>query len=448
MSSNTDYRLLARREWKRLTRLGPFRWNLVTPWRAARAATGVVLPLVVGWATGHIQFGAYAALGALPAGVASFQGESRTRVAAVLVSSIGMALSTFVGATVARSPWLLVPIIFVWSYAAGLAVCLGPWASIAGGLFQAILVALAWTVRAGWKERQALAETFRGLAAYASDLAAGKLDPPSSTAFPASSALDDPNPFLPQVTRLMLVDLLEQAERIRASLAALGAQAGSFGSSDDPSLRVLIEDASAALTSVAEALVGSRRERIVSLTQLRKRLVHQSVTPAAAWRWSGEGLLGQLRSVGRTVGTLENVKPQPLATDAASLPLPTPLQSIGRTILTTLRANLTTSTEAGRHALRLAVVATLAETVVQTAGLYQGRWATLTIFMVLKPDYASTVYRGVQRAFGTAVGAALAAAAEVFNPGGGWAGGARGSIRTKRDEAGDLSARDSCGQGQ
>jgi uncharacterized membrane protein YccC len=84
----------------------------------------------------------------------------------------------------------------------------------------------------------------------------------------------------------------------------------------------------------------------------------------------------------------------------------------------TLRANVTTTSEAGRHALRLAVIATLAEAIVQATGLYQGRWVTLTIFFVLKPDYGSTLYRGVQRALGTALGAALGAAAvQLAHPG-------------------------------
>ncbi len=76
-----------------------------------------------------------------------------------------------------------------------------------------------------------------------------------------------------------------------------------------------------------------------------------------------------------------------------------------------LRANMTTGTEVGRHALRLALVAALAEVLVQATGLYQGRWATLTVFIVLKPDYTSTVTRGPQRALGTALGAMLGAAA-------------------------------------
>jgi uncharacterized membrane protein YccC len=75
--------------------------------------------------------------------------------------------------------------------------------------------------------------------------------------------------------------------------------------------------------------------------------------------------------------------------------------------LMTLRANLGLRSEAGRHALRLAVVAALAELLVLATGLTEGRWVVLTIFIVLKPDYATTVHRGLQRSIGTMLGAAL-----------------------------------------
>src|SRR6266436_6566515 len=113
--------------WRRLAQLGPFHWRNVAPGRAARVALGVVVPLGLGWASGHVDYGAYAALGALPAGVASFQGETRSRVAVVVAASVGMAVSTFVGATTAAlAPWLLVPVVGIWGYFTGLGVALGP----------------------------------------------------------------------------------------------------------------------------------------------------------------------------------------------------------------------------------------------------------------------------------------------------------------------------------
>jgi uncharacterized membrane protein YccC len=82
--------------------------------------------------------------------------------------------------------------------------------------------------------------------------------------------------------------------------------------------------------------------------------------------------------------------------------------------LATLRANITPSTEAGRHALRLAVVAGLAATLAEVAGWTESRWVVLTTFLVLRPDYGSTLYRGVQRSVGTALGVVLGASAALL----------------------------------
>ncbi len=153
-------------------------------------------------ATGKIEYGSYAALGALPAGFVSFRGVSRTRVLAVICAAAGMAVSTFVGATTAASrPWLLVPAVFAWAYVTGVLAALGPtvlavtlqWpvalliASalplgpgpavaraglvLAGGLWQALLVVTSWAVNRGNAERTALATTYVDLAGYAADVA-------------------------------------------------------------------------------------------------------------------------------------------------------------------------------------------------------------------------------------------------------------------------------------
>src|SRR6202043_3556150 len=89
--------------WKGLLRLGPFHWDVMAPWRAARVALGVVVPFGVGAASGHLDYGAFAALGAYSAGLASFEGVTRSRVAAVAAASVGMAVCTFVGATAAAA---------------------------------------------------------------------------------------------------------------------------------------------------------------------------------------------------------------------------------------------------------------------------------------------------------------------------------------------------------
>ena len=233
--------------WAMLLRFGPFHWSALAPLRAARAAVGIVVPLIVGWATGHLDYGAYAALGALPAGFASFEGVTRSRIMAVVVATVGMAVSTFVGGTVAwLAPWLFVPVVIVWGAITGLAVCLGRRASIAvlqwpvalliaaglplspgaaalravlvlaGGAFQGLLVVCSWLVRPGARERAALADRFAGLERYASDIAAGARRPPAPIEFAAVENLQDPNPLLSSRTHLIFMDMLEQAERVRA----------------------------------------------------------------------------------------------------------------------------------------------------------------------------------------------------------------------------------------
>jgi uncharacterized membrane protein YccC len=420
--------------WSKLEQLAPLRWAELA--RAARVALGVVAPLVLGWAVGCVEYGAFMALGALPAGFAAFQGETRTRVMAVVIASLGMAVSTFVGAaTASAAPWLLVPIVALWAYVTGLSVSLGQrWSVVvlqctvalliavglpvdpaeaalravlvlAGGLLQALLVAASWTLRPGSRERTALAASYRALAAYASSLASGTSEAPPPAAFPAHAVLDDPNPFLASSQRRMFIDLLEEAERIRAALAALASV---------PHDARLSGDAARILGLVADALTAPRAERAGRVAQVNQEIAPLAVAGDAGWRWSGEALLGQLRAVGRILALLDAppAKQQGSARGAMRTP------GSGAAALALLRANVTTATEAGRHALRLALVATLAEALVQSLGLYQGRWATLTIFLVLRPDYASTIGRGIERSVGTALGAVLgAAAAYAAHPG-------------------------------
>ncbi|MEV1179036.1 FUSC family membrane protein, partial [Nonomuraea sp. NPDC049784] len=383
-------RRLTPARWRSLLRGGPFHWDAVAPGRAARVASGVVVPLAAGAAGGQLEYGAFAALGAQPAGFVSFHGVARTRVAAVAAASIGMAVSTFVGAaTAAAAPWLLVPAVMLWGYVTGLAVCLGPRMSVvvlqwsvalmiavgiplgpseaalraglvlAGGLFQGALVALSWTLRRGTTERTALAESYRDLASYARGLAAGRFDPPPPTAFPATALLADPNPLLPQAVRMDYLDLLELAERIRASLAALAEHAP-----DDPSgaARGFAADTARALDAVAGALSARQADRAALVRELCRLLPAPVVAPDTRWEWTAEAVLGQLRAVGGILTRLDAVSVRATAESRPGGPATVPVaqDEITWTALT-VRANLTPTGETGRHAVRLAVAAGLAE---------------------------------------------------------------------------------------
>ena len=426
--------------WRTLGQVGRIDWSQVAVGRGLRAALCVVAPLVVGWLVGHLEQGAWMALGALTAGYASFQGETRRRVAVVVLASGGMAASTFVGAIAsAPLPWLLVPIVAVWGYACGLSVCLGPASSVAvlqwavalliavglpmplpeaalragfvlaGGLLQAVLVAASWTVGAGRRERAALAASYRALAAYAGDLACGRSTPPSPAALPAAGVLADPNPLLPRSLHSTLLDLLEEAERMRATLATLAAYVADHLPAEGNAMRALVAQVAAALDLGASMLAATGAEHQSGMRDLEARVAALAVDESAPWRWSGEALLGQLRAALRTMVRLEDSSRRVGGTNDGRMSARDGDCDGLASRLALLHANMTASTEAGRHALRLAAIAAIAEAVVQATGLYEGRWVTLTIFIVLKPDYRSTMSRGIDRAIGTAAGAVAAA---------------------------------------
>ncbi len=399
--------------------------------QGVRGAIGVLTPLVIGVATGRVEYGSFAALGALPAGFVSFRGVSRTRVLAVLCASAGMAVSTFAGATAAREPPLLIPVVFAWAYAVGLLAALGPtvlavtlqWpvalliASalpfgprdaalraglvLAGGLWQCLLVVSSWTVNRGSAERAALADTYTGLSDYAGGLARGALGPPSPRQLPASHVLADPNPLVRTAARQHMTDLANEAERIRSTLTALSI--GVDDSQPGTDVRGLLGAAARVLAELAAGLDGRPARRDEHLITARRELDGLTTSASGTWRWAGEALLGQLRSASRMLDRLNDA--EPAAHRGAP---PRPLRRAWRLdALLTLRASVGLSSESGRHALRLAVVTAVAEAIVLAAGLSHGYWAVLTIFIVLRPDYSSTLYRGLQRAAGTVVGAGL-----------------------------------------
>jgi uncharacterized membrane protein YccC len=418
---------------------GAFRWRDLSPGRSVRASIGVLTPLIIGVATGRIEYGSYAALGALPAGFVSFRGVSRTRVLAVLCAALGMAVSTFVGATAAAGlPWLLVPIVFAWAYVTGVLAAVGPtvlavslqWpvalliASalpldpraaatraglvLAGGLFQCLLVVTSWTFNRGSAERTALAATYSQLGEYAGAAAAGRLGPPSPSQLTASYVLGDPNPLMRTAARRDMLDLAEEAERIRATLTALTAETAE----DDQRTgrRRLLGLAARVLRELAMAIGGRPRERAGHLAAVRRALAGISAQNGAGWHWAGEALLGQLRSACQIGEQLNTAEPGPARRGDQIAPR----QPRARDAWLTIRASLGTSSEAGRHALRLAVVSAIAEVIARSAGLSHGYWIVLTIFIVLRPDYSSTLYRGLQRAAGTVVGAGLGVATALL----------------------------------
>jgi uncharacterized membrane protein YccC len=76
-------------------------------------------------------------------------------------------------------------------------------------------------------------------------------------------------------------------------------------------------------------------------------------------------------------------------------------------ILEPLRNNLTVQSVLFRHALRLAIVATIAEILASLLQIPRGYWITLTAVVALKPNYGGTSQMTLQRVIGTVLGGVI-----------------------------------------
>src|SRR3954467_2054988 len=217
----------------------------LAPGRAARAALGVGLPLVIGAWTGHPADGAMAAAGALPVGVAAMSSSSAaTPTGLLLGTTAGMSISTFVGSLCAGHAAAVATALALWGFLAGLLVVLGQAATItgvqavigllvfgrypggvgtsalhaaavmSGGLLQTLLSLGLRPMRPLGTERAALADVYRRL----SSLAAG-----SSHGGPSGEAIASTSAALPRRApdSSSLRDVIDEATRIRLELQAL-----------------------------------------------------------------------------------------------------------------------------------------------------------------------------------------------------------------------------------
>ncbi|OUL37656.1 hypothetical protein BV372_01465 [Nostoc sp. T09] len=91
-----------------------------------------------------------------------------------------------------------------------------------------------------------------------------------------------------------------------------------------------------------------------------------------------------------------------------------PAQPEGFSFIDTLRNNLTFDSVLFRHALRLALITTVAELVASVLQLPRGYWVTLTAVVALKPNFGGTSQTTVQRVLGTFLGGIIGIALVVL----------------------------------
>jgi uncharacterized membrane protein YccC len=274
-----------------------------------------------------------------------------------------------------------------------------------GGLVQTLLVVMIWPLRRFTAERRSLAAAYRSLAAYAASIPAGVAAAPEPHTFAGTpSPMADPQPFAKSGDVLVFQALLDEAERIRASLASLATQQHRLSQVDESCAAVMSEMLRLALLEIADALEDAREPREppglwLSLDRCAEQFSHATAV---------EALLGQLRAAWRTAGVMTAASTEEDSAPRRTRVVPLRRRPPVRDALITLRANLTLDSTACRHALRLSVTLAVATAIYRILELPRGYWVPLTALLVLKPEFHDTFARGIARIAGTLLGAALA----------------------------------------
>jgi uncharacterized membrane protein YccC len=319
------------------------------------------------------------------------------------------------------------------------------WA-LCGGALQILLVPLTWPLQRFPVERTAASGAYRQLAGHLRSLASDPsalLDP--STLDELRAALRETQPWGDPAAAAAYQALADEAERIRLQAAALAriqsrltatssieaARAPRRAHEAARSLDEAISASADVLLDVAEALHDARSVTVSADERFRTALEHlrgiaraADTTDRALVLRAVEdltALAGQLRSVvqlsavaaGEQRGEPEAGTKTGVASDTAAggnrrfWPRPSPLAGTKRGYLEMVRANLAFTSEAFRHALRVGVTLAVSVAVSHLFPVGHGYWLPMTVMIVLKPDFAATLSRGLARSVGTLLGAGL-----------------------------------------
>ena len=419
------------------------------PVQVLRAVLGVAVMLFGTLALGYPQLATSAALGTFIAGTATFQRSFRPRPFLALCAAAGLSLSAFVGYLVSPWPWLFVPVVGVWAFAAGLLWALGQTAGIVasntlsvmliivtlpenvggaaihaavialGGIVQALLAAV-WPWRRWAAQRDALADAYASVADYARRLRHDPFAPFDPGALMTARQAAVLSAGQARKRPADLAGMRSYAERMRPVLAAMAdprVGAAEEGPERDRA-RELLATAAMILDAIARSIRTGRPEPVP------ERAYHSLAMPATgpvlhgAGRQSALRLIGLLAEAADAVDSVDQGDPvSGRASAPGHLAWPSPAQLVPL-VLHALRRHWNRSSPVLRHAVRLAVVAALGVVIGRSLPVHHGYWVPMTAVMVMRPDFSQTYTRGVARLVGTLFGVALATTVvELTHPG-------------------------------
>jgi uncharacterized membrane protein YccC len=416
-------------------------------WRpdtALRCTIGVAVPVLVGALSGNAALGVLASTGALNAGLASFTGVTRSRLRVMLISSVLMSLVTVLAIWAGQSTLAttlsvgMVSFLLVLYGAQGAAATTvaiqstmtlivltglrlpsdlalpGGGLVLAGGLLQVLLLTVAWPARPRQAERRAVALVYRRLEHWAETL------PLEEHALLDATSLQEAWYLLNEARTHLREERgperrQEHAELRQALRVAEGLRAALVGYvRADRALRLEGPEGERQAGALAAALLQALR-------QIEQGVRRGEVRSSAASRQALERAVADLSGPAG-----EKLRPWAalilaLLADLDRPPLPEALTAGKRSgalrpALGDWPRSASLRTLLGRHALKYALVLGLSVYVERRLNVPHGYWLPLTVGVVLRQDYVSTLTRGVARLGGTLAGVALGALVTALHP--------------------------------
>jgi len=432
----------------------------LAPNMAFRNAAGMVLSLALGTAS-HVAFGGPAAsLGALFASYSDGTDPYRHRALRMLAASATIAFAAFLGGMFGQVKFGVGVMAAATAFVAGMVVAFGQTAAdigmvslvmltifsgqvftpgsllescllaLAGGLVQTALSVALWPVRRYEPERRALAALYVELARTTREsIKPGDAPPATVHASRAREALRSLRQDRGEAS-LRLQSVLSQAERTRLSVITLLRMQAELKPKEQTggeaeTLSRFLGAGGRALAAIGESLLGgtgkeSLQDQLAMMNELSEELRSRAVrkpppSEAVAMMdrlYQMDALAGQLRSAAYMVASSA-------AADGVPFRQPSRLQtwrSNAQSALATLRANLSFRSTTFRHAVRLAICVAIAGAIARATGWHRAYWIPMTVVIVLRPDFAGTFTRGLQRIAGTLLGVLMATAEFHFLP--------------------------------
>ncbi|QWT20923.1 FUSC family protein [Bacillus sp. NP157] len=414
---------------------------------ALRNTAAVILPLILGLYAGYPQVGIGIAAGALDTMFSDQPGPYQQRLSRLFLAALSAGLAGLVGFMIGDQVALMAIACIACGFFGGLLVVFGPdiarvgmtsmlllvicaavpkdWRDalaggsliFAGGMLLALFSVAAWPLQRYLPERRALATVYRGLAELA------RKPQKDGEAPGLSDGMNDLQNFLlgrhharGRAMEAFRV-LLELAERIRLELVAMA----ELETRRDGMGEMFRQDAARVLAATAAALDAAeppeRAQRALATLQASERALLSAGATGMGLTAHIQALSGQLAAVVRNTnwaGSRGELRAQREETA-----LPETLRSTSP--WATLRANITPQSVAFRHAVRCAVVLTLAFVVSRYFHLPHGYWLPMTAAIVLRPDFAATFNFGLLRVVGTVLGLMLTTFVLRLSPDVAWA---------------------------